>query len=130
VDDLLPRGLRLLTRDQERSLWLHRALLGPLLSRPQEVLDRAREQANRVLQQQHRGTMTAHWLEEWLRVLDGGVDDVAEIFTSRSPRALELRQNSPFAGALPQETRAQVLNAFAQHWRQEHGGRGTAGFRS
>jgi excisionase family DNA binding protein len=121
LEGLVPASPLRLTRDQERSLWLHRAVLGPLMSRPQEVLDRAREQATRVLQQQHRTNMTSHWLEEWLRVLDGGVDDVAEVLTSRSPRALELRQNSPFAGVLPQETRSQVLGAFAQHWRQEHG---------
>jgi hypothetical protein len=65
--------------------------------------------------------MTTHWLKEWLRVLDGGVDEVAGVLTSRSPRALELRQNSPFAGALPQETRSQVLAAFIKHWRDFHG---------
>jgi hypothetical protein len=65
--------------------------------------------------------MTTYWLKEWLRVLDGGVDEVAEVLTSRSPRALELRQNSPFAGALPQETRSQVLAAFVKHWHDSHG---------
>jgi len=55
--------------------------------------------------------MMTHWLEGWLRVLDGGVDEVAEV---------ELRQNSPFAGALPQETRSQVLAAFIRHWRDFH----------
>ncbi|MBV9313191.1 MAG: hypothetical protein JO100_05470 [Pseudonocardia sp.] len=48
------------------------------------------------------------------------VDDVAEILTSRSPQAVELRQNSPFAGALPQETRSKVLAAFVRHWHTEH----------
>jgi hypothetical protein len=45
---------------------------------------------------------------------------VAEVLTSRSPLALELRQNSPFAGALSQETRSRVLAAFVKHWRDEH----------
>ena len=110
-----------LTRDQERSLWLHRAVLARLMSQPAEVLDLAKQNASRVLQQQHRASMTSGWLEEWLRILDGGVDQVAEVLTSRTPRALELRQNSPFAGVLPQDTRATVLAAFAQHWREEHG---------
>lgn len=64
--------------------------------------------------------MTTHWLQKWLRVLDSGVDEAAEVLTSRSPLALELRQNSPFAGALPQQTRSLVLAAFAKHWRDEH----------
>ena len=88
------------------------------MTEPDEVLSRARENADRLLQQ--RPSMMTHWLEEWLRVLDGGVDEVAEVLTSRSPRAVELRQNSPFAGALPQETRSQVLAAFAKHWRDFH----------
>jgi excisionase family DNA binding protein len=107
VDRLRERDVEGLTRDQERSLWLHRALLGYLMTEPDQVLSQARKNANRLLQQ--RSSMTTHWLKEWLRVLDGGVDDVAEVLTSRSPRALELRQNSPFAGTLPQETRSQVL---------------------
>jgi len=110
-----------LTRDQERSLWLHRAVLARLMSQPTEVLDLARRNATRVLQKQHRVSVTSGWLEEWLRVLDGGVDQVAEVLTSRTPHAVELRQNSPFAGALPQDTRSMVLAAFAQHWSEEHG---------
>ncbi|MGH3593081.1 MAG: hypothetical protein ACRDRF_18870, partial [Pseudonocardiaceae bacterium] len=64
--------------------------------------------------------MTTHWLQQWLQVLYSGVDEVAQVLTSRSPLALELRQNSPFAGALPQQTRSLVLAAFAKHWRDEH----------
>jgi hypothetical protein len=89
------------------------------MTEPDQVLSRARENADRLLQQ--RPSIATHWLKEWLRVLDGGVDEVAEVLTSRSPRALELRQNSPFAGALPQETRSQVLAAFIKHWHDSHG---------
>lgn len=89
------------------------------MTEPDQVLSRARENADRLLQQ--RPSMMTHWLKEWLRVLDGGVDEVAEVLTSRSPRAVDLRQNSPFAGALPQETRSQVLAAFIRHWRDFHG---------
>ncbi|MGH3549317.1 MAG: hypothetical protein ACRDQU_14640 [Pseudonocardiaceae bacterium] len=38
----------------------------------------------------------------------------------RGPLALELRQNSPFAGALSQDSRSRVLAAFVKHWRDEH----------
>ena len=109
-----------LTRDQERSLWLHRAVLGTLMAEPQKTVELARNNATRVLERQSRSDMTSRWLEEWLRVLDGNLDDLAEILTSRSPHARELRQNSPFAGALSSDVRSQVLRAFAQHWREEH----------
>lgn len=113
-----------LTRDQEKSLWLHRALLGRLVAEPEEVMGVAKSNAQRILQEQSRVNMTSRWLREWLSVLDGGVDETAEILTSRSSRAVELRQNSPFAGALPQETRERVLAAFVKHWREEYSARG------
>jgi hypothetical protein len=44
--------------------------------------------------------MTAHWMDQWQKVLDSGVDAVADVLTSQGPAALELRQNSPFAGVI------------------------------
>lgn len=112
---------RELTRDQERSLWLHRALLARLAVEPEQVLAVGRENLERLARQHPERGITAHWLGEWHNVLDAGVDAVADVLTSSSPLALELRQNSPFAGAISQETRSQVLSAFVRHWRAEHG---------
>jgi excisionase family DNA binding protein len=120
IDRLVERQSTQLTREQERSLWLHRAVAGRLVEQPAAILELARQNAMRLLGQQARSGMTAHWLQQWLRVLDSGVDEVAEVLTSHSQLALELRQNSPFAGALPPETRSRVLAAFAKHWRDEH----------
>jgi excisionase family DNA binding protein len=120
IDRLLERESTEMTREQERSLWLHRAVVGRLVEQPVAILELARQNAIRLLGQQARSGMTTHWLQQWLRVLDSGVDEVAKVLTSHSPLALELRQNSPFAGALPQETRSRVLAAFAKHWRDEH----------
>lgn len=122
IDRLLERESTGLTREQERSLWLHRAVMGRLVEQPASILELARQNAIRLLGQQARSGMTTYWLQEWLRVLDSGVDEVAEVLVSHSPLALELRQNSPFAGALPPETRSRVLAAFAKHWRDEHAG--------
>ncbi len=90
------------------------------MEHPAAILELARQNAIRLLGQQARSGMTTHWLQQWLQVLYSGVDEVAQVLTSRSPLALELRQNSPFAGALPQQTRSLVLAAFAKHWRDEH----------
>lgn len=120
IDQLLRSDGRALTRDQERSLWLHRALVGKLVEDPDQVLGHARRNTTRLLEQQQRTGMTAHWLTEWLRVLDNGMDEVAEVLSSRDPQAVELRQNSPFAGILPQDTRSRVLAAFVRHWRTDH----------
>jgi excisionase family DNA binding protein len=124
VDGLLERQPSPLTRDQERSLWLHRALLARLVTDPDDVLGLARANVAWLLEL-HKTQTAARWLAEWKRILDSGVDEVADLLTSRSPLAVELRQNSPFAGALSQETRSKVLAAFVKHWHTEHAADGS-----
>jgi excisionase family DNA binding protein len=110
-----------LTRDQERSLWLHRAVLAELVENPEDVLARVGGNLQR-LRAQHPGRgMTARWLDQWQAVLDAGVDAVADVLTSPGPAALELRQNSPFAGVISEDARSRVLASFVRHWRREHG---------
>jgi excisionase family DNA binding protein len=110
-----------LTRDQERSLWLHRAVLAELVENPEDVLARVGGNLRR-LRAQHPGRgMTAGWLDQWQAVLDAGVDAVADVLTSGGPAALELRQNSPFAGVISEDARSRVLASFARHWRRDHG---------
>ena len=110
-----------LTRDQERSLWLHRAVLAELVENPEDVLARVGGNLQR-LRSQHPGRgMTACWLGQWQELLDAGVDAVADVLTSRRPAALELRQNSPFAGVISEAVRSRVLASFVRHWRRDHG---------
>ena len=102
-----------LTRDQERSLWLGHAIAGKLVADPTGVLERA--QANLAqLQARHPRGQAARWLDEWGRLLSGPTAAVLDALTSRSLRARELRQNSPFAGVLSDEERHQVLAAFGE----------------
>ncbi|BCJ73317.1 transcriptional regulator [Catellatospora sp. IY07-71] len=107
-----------LTRDQLKSLWLHRAVAGRLVADPDAVLDRAAKNLRR-LQSVHPDGMAAMWLDRWRQVLEAGVEAVLDVLTSRSRDAAELRQNSPFAGVLPESMRQAVLTAFAEHWRRE-----------
>ena len=110
-----------LTRDEERSLWLHRAVLAELVENPEDVLARVGGNLHH-LRAQHLGRgMTARWLDQWQKVLDAGVDAVADVLTSQRPAALELRQNSPFAGVISEEVRSLVLASFVRHWRRDHG---------
>src|ERR1035438_5004135 len=107
-----------LTRDQERSLWLHRA---ELVENPEDVLARVGGNLQRLRAQHVGWGMTARWLGQWQEVLDAGVDAVADVLTSQGPAALELRQSSPFAGVISQEVRSRVLASFVRHWRRDHG---------
>jgi excisionase family DNA binding protein len=109
-----------LTREQEKSLWLHRALLLPLLTEPDAILAKARENLRRWSSMHRHDGMTLDYFKEWERVLDDGLDAVVEVVTSTSEGACEMRQNSPFAGVLPDETRVKVLRSFREHWNREH----------
>lgn len=106
-------------RDVERLLWLHGAVAGRLVRDPQRVLAKARTNLGKLRSVHRRGT-AATVLAEWGRILDRGADAVLEALTSRSPRATELRQSSPFAGVLSETERRRVLDAFRAHWRAEH----------
>ncbi|MGN9775376.1 helix-turn-helix domain-containing protein [Micromonospora sp. H33] len=107
-----------LTRDQLKALWLHRAVAGRLVQDPETVLAKAAQNLDRLLHIHPHG-MAAMWLGRWRAVLDAGVEAVLEALTSRAPHAIELRQNSPFAGVLPEAERQAVLAAFADRWRSE-----------
>ena len=108
-----------LTREAERSLWLHRAVAGRLVSDPQTVISTA-ERNLKALQRTHPTGMSATWLAQWRTLLDEGLDAVLDMLSSRSPLAVVLRQNSPFAGVLSPEERAAVHNAFRRHWQRDH----------
>ncbi|MFG1779011.1 helix-turn-helix domain-containing protein [Micromonospora sp. NPDC049048] len=102
-----------LTRDQLKSLWLHQAVAGSLVTDPDQVLGKARENLDRLLRQ-HRETMTEVWLKRWHDKINEGVGAVLKALTSDDPESVELRQNSPFAGVLSQPQRKKVLEAFTR----------------
>jgi excisionase family DNA binding protein len=111
--EALLRPRQELTRDQLKSLWLHQAVAGALVTEPDEVLDKARENLDRLLRQ-HRETMTEVWLKRWQDKINEGVGAVLKTLTSEDPEAVELRQNSPFAGVLSQPQRQKVLESFSR----------------
>jgi len=102
-----------LTRDQRRSLWLHAAVAGHLVRQPDATLATARANLAR-LKLVHTTGAAASWLDAWSAVLNDGPEAVLRALTAESSLAIELRQNSPFAGVLPDDERAAVLSAFRQ----------------
>lgn len=54
--------------------------------------------------------------EAWEQLLDGPLERLFDVLTSASPRAVELRQNTPFAGVLTPAERAKALAAFRASW--------------
>jgi excisionase family DNA binding protein len=109
-----------LTREEEKSLRLHQALLTPMLAEPSAVISKAHDNLNRWTNMHRPDGMTMRYFEQWRRVLDDGLDTILDVLNSPSQEARELRQNSPFAGVLPDETRLRVLRTFNDHWSREH----------
>jgi len=109
-----------LTREEEKSLWLHRALLGPLMRDPRSVLELARENISRWLLVHRADGMSARYLLQWQHIIDSGVDSVVDVLTGTDETSSELRQNSPFAGVLTEDERRQVLRSFSEYWDREH----------
>jgi len=109
IDAMRTRTERL-TRDQERSLWIAYAVAGHIANNPSTALVLARKNL-KIMRQSSRGQARI-WLDEWEKLVDGPVEDLLAILTSRSPKARELRQNSPFSGLLTEEQRHQVIEAW------------------
>jgi len=103
-------GLR---REQLVSLWLHRAVAGLVVQDPVNVLAQARENLE-ALSREHPSA--GPWLDSWRHVLDAGPEEVLQVLTSPAESAVELRQNTPFAGVLDEVERRRVLDAFRQYW--------------
>jgi excisionase family DNA binding protein len=100
---------RPLGRDARQSLWLHRAVAGRVVTEPEPSLVKARR--NLLVMASANGS-SSPWLAQWERILDRGPEEVARILTAESPEAIELRQNSPFAGVLSERGRRRALSAF------------------
>lgn len=109
-----------LTREEEKSLWLHRALLAQVLVDQDAVISRARANLRRWAGIHRQDGMTMAYFKKWERVLNAGLDATMEVMTSHSEEAREMRQNSPFAGVLSDEARVRVLRSFKDHWTREH----------
>jgi hypothetical protein len=86
---------------EERSVAYHSAIAERLLAQP-EVLDKARRRVETWLAA--AGTEAPFYARQWAAVLARDPASIAAFLVERSELADELRQSSPFAGALtPQE---------------------------
>jgi transcriptional regulator with XRE-family HTH domain len=99
-----------MTREERRSLALHRVLAARLGDQPGPVLRRARRNLGRMLER-HPGAREL--LSRWRRILRRPVPDILEVMLDPRPSARELRQVTPFAGVLTASERASFYRRFA-----------------
>ncbi|MBI2993182.1 MAG: hypothetical protein HYY48_03285 [Gammaproteobacteria bacterium] len=92
-----------------RSLALH-CLIARKISRDARLLAVPRRNLERW--QQRTSESVPDYLLEWKRILERPWPVIAEFITSRSEKAAELRQSSPFAGVLDPGERKRIYDAF------------------
>ena len=85
---------------EERSVAYHRVIAERLRHQP-EILENARQRVQTWLAS---GADARFYARKWAEILAGDVSSIAAFLVERSELADELRQSTPFAGALkPQE---------------------------
>jgi transcriptional regulator with XRE-family HTH domain len=99
-----------LTREERRSLYLHRAIAARLTDNPERVLALARRNLARMCARPQQGTQL---VREWDVILDRPLPALLPVLTDPGEWARELRHVTPFAGVLSAAERAAVYRAFA-----------------
>jgi hypothetical protein len=89
---------------EERSVAYHRVIAGRLRDRP-EILDNARRRVQDWLASRENPPFYAR---KWAEILAGDVSAIAAFLVDRSELATELRQSTPFAGALDPRERWKI----------------------
>jgi transcriptional regulator with XRE-family HTH domain len=98
-----------LTREDRRSLHLHRRIAQRLMADPEATLQRAR--AN-LAKMRAENPGAAPLLDAWACILDWPMHAIVAEMTNPSQWHRDLRQVTPFAGVLSASERASVLSEF------------------
>lgn len=99
-----------LTREERRSLALHRAIARRLEEAPAPTVRRARRTLERM-SRQHPGARPL--LSRWRAILERPLVEILEVLIDPRASARELRHVTPFAGILTARERASVYRRFA-----------------
>jgi len=102
---------RPLTREDRRSLELHRAVARRLEENPVGVLAQARQTLARM---RAAAPGASQLLREWEVLLSRPIAALVPVLSDRSEWARELRHVTPFAGVLSGAERTEVYRAFAR----------------
>jgi transcriptional regulator with XRE-family HTH domain len=104
------RRIVALTREEQRSLALHRAIAARLATHPRSVLAKARRNLT-VMRRANTDGSAERWLAEWQQRLRGPLAGIIEALVSTDQDARDLRQVTPFAGVLSDEERRAIYRA-------------------
>ena len=95
-------------RRENRVAWeLHSTVARKLAENP-DIIERALTQAG-IMKARQRDTISRGWMERWEELLRGDLEDLKAAMLDVGHDAEDLRQMSPFIGALSQEERLRAI---------------------
>jgi transcriptional regulator with XRE-family HTH domain len=99
-----------MTREDRRSLALHRAIADHLTANPTKTLRQARRNLTGM---RARNPQAADLFNEWDDILSRPVEAIVAAMLDPSQRVRDLRKVTPFAGVLEPHERTRVYREFA-----------------
>lgn len=90
---------------EQRGLAFHRRIAQRL---DQQMVAMARRRVNKWLRE--RGPVPPIWAEQWQTLLKRPLPEIKRVLGQDSDQMRELRQNTPFAGALPETDRMRLVS--------------------
>lgn len=108
-----------MTREDRRSLFLHRMIAAVLRRSPEETIARARRNLEHMIEL-HLGASAL--LGEWGQILERPVEEIVAVMIDTAVHARDLRQVTPFAGVLAASERTRAYREFAESERSHEQG--------
>lgn len=95
-------------REERVTMELHRALADKLKKDPKRSLEVVPANIGR-LRNRLSSPLGQEWVDRWVELVDSPIDVLIAGMLADTPEGRELRQNSPFAGALTQDERLAAI---------------------
>lgn len=100
-------------RRENRVTWeLHYAVAQKLTEDPTDIIKQALRQAG-IMKGRQRDAISRGWMERWEELLTGDLEVLKTIMLDTTHEAEDLRQMSPFIGALSQSERLMAIKKAA-----------------
>lgn len=91
----------------------HRVIAERLRHQP-EILENARRRVETWL-----SSGSPFYARKWAEILSGDISSITAFLTDRSELAVELRQSTPFAGAIPPQERWKIWRETRDQFSQQ-----------
>jgi transcriptional regulator with XRE-family HTH domain len=119
--DLIVEVRPRLTHPERRTLELHKVVAEKLRSDPQSVIKRAKSRIG-IMRSRDLEGRSAIYVNTWDRLLSGPIAELEAAMISTDQASRDLRQSSPFGGAVSDEERLEVLKRVAAEERVARAG--------